>query len=49
MAVGMGFTQLFRGVGQVSGVAVASAIFQSVLDGQLRQRITGPGSDDVSS
>jgi hypothetical protein len=47
MAVGMGFAQLFRGIGQVGGVAVASAIFQSVLDGQLRQRITGPGADDV--
>jgi len=39
MAVGTGFGQLFRGVGQVGGVGIASAIFQSVLDRELQKRI----------
>jgi len=65
MAVGTGFGQLFRGVGQVrsvtsvveffsnhhavqvGGVAVSSAVFQSALDRELRNRIHGPGSDEV--
>ncbi|QRV88912.1 major facilitator superfamily transporter [Ceratobasidium sp. AG-Ba] len=47
VAVGTGFTQLFRGVGQVMGVAVSSAFFQSILDKQLRARITGEGSDEL--
>lgn len=34
--------------GQVTGVAVASAIFQSLLDRELRKRITGDGAGDVS-
>lgn len=34
--------------GQVGGVAVSSAIFQSRLDSQLRRRITGPNADEVS-
>ncbi|KAI4520635.1 MFS general substrate transporter [Schizophyllum commune Loenen D] len=41
MAVGTGFGQLWRGVGQVCGVAVSSAIFQSKLDTELRARISG--------
>ncbi|KAL1754896.1 major facilitator superfamily domain-containing protein [Schizophyllum commune] len=41
MAVGTGFGQLWRGVGQVCGVAVSSAIFQSRLDSELRARISG--------
>ena len=49
LAVGTGFTQLFRGIGQVSGVAVASAVFQSILTRELRTRFTGPGSDEVSN
>ena len=65
MAVGTGFGQLFRGVGQVrvsgqvfglfssysakvGGVAISSAIFQSVLDSELRRRIHGPNADEVS-
>ena len=47
LAVGTGFTQLFRGIGQVSGVAVTSAIFQSVLERELQEKITGPGSEKV--
>ncbi|KAG9123308.1 hypothetical protein FRC07_015125, partial [Ceratobasidium sp. 392] len=47
LAVGTGFTQLFRGVGQVMGVAVSSAFFQSILDRQLRARITGEGADEL--
>lgn len=39
MAVGTGFGQLFRGIGQVGGVAVASALFQTRLDSELRRRI----------
>ncbi|KAH7335239.1 MFS general substrate transporter [Rhizoctonia solani] len=46
LAVGTGFTQLFRGVGQVLGVALSSAFFQSVLDRELRSRITGENADE---
>ncbi|KAF6758549.1 multidrug resistance protein [Ephemerocybe angulata] len=42
MAVGTGFGQLFRGVGQVGGVAISSAVFQSKLEAELQKRITGP-------
>ncbi|PPQ99167.1 hypothetical protein CVT24_009258 [Panaeolus cyanescens] len=47
MAVGTGFRQLFRGVGQVGGVAVSSAIFQSRLEKELRARIHTPDADDL--
>jgi MFS family permease len=47
MAVGTGFGQLFRGIGQVMGVAVSSAIFQSKLDSELRKRIQTPDADEV--
>lgn len=47
MAVGTGFAQLFRSVGQVGGVAVSSAVFQSVLDNELRKRVQGPGSAET--
>ncbi|CEL61791.1 Vacuolar membrane amino acid uptake transporter fnx2 OS=Schizosaccharomyces pombe (strain 972 / ATCC 24843) GN=fnx2 PE=3 SV=1 [Rhizoctonia solani AG-1 IB] len=46
LAVGTGFTQLYRGVGQVLGVAVSSAFFQSVLDRELRSRITGEDANE---
>lgn len=49
MAVGTGFGQLFRGVGQVGGVAISSAVFQSMLETELKKRITGPGSEAVSA
>lgn len=41
LAVGTGFIELFRGVGQLMGVAISSAFFQFVLDRELRARITG--------
>ncbi|KAF9481292.1 vacuolar amino acid permease [Pholiota conissans] len=47
MAVGTGFGQLFRGVGQVGGVAISSSIFQSNLEHNLRQRIHGPDADET--
>ncbi|GLB35661.1 putative vacuolar amino acid permease [Lyophyllum shimeji] len=47
MAVGTGFGILFRGVGQVGGVAISSAIFQSKLDTELRRRIRGPDAEDL--
>ncbi|KAH9923694.1 MFS general substrate transporter [Epithele typhae] len=41
MAVGTGFGQLFRGIGQVGGVAVSAALFQSLLTASLRARVPG--------
>ncbi|KAK2460722.1 hypothetical protein APHAL10511_007192 [Amanita phalloides] len=49
VATGTGFGQLFKGLGQVAGVAVASAIFQSKLDGELRAHINGPGAEELIS
>ncbi|KZP06007.1 MFS general substrate transporter [Athelia psychrophila] len=42
MAVGTGFGQVFRGLGQVGGLGIASALFQSVLGSELEKRIHGP-------
>ncbi|TFY81589.1 hypothetical protein EWM64_g2423 [Hericium alpestre] len=47
MAVGTGFGQLFRGVGQVFGVGVSSAIFQYRLDAELTKRISGPNAAEM--
>ncbi|KAF8209437.1 vacuolar amino acid permease [Mycena galopus ATCC 62051] len=47
MAVGTGFGQLFRGMGQVGGVAISSAIFQSRLDAELRKRIHTPDAESL--
>ncbi|KAF9790402.1 MFS general substrate transporter [Thelephora terrestris] len=47
MAVGTGFGQLFRGVGQVGGVAISSAVFQAVLDSELRKRIRGNDANET--
>jgi len=47
MAVATGFVQLWRGIGQVCGVAFASAIFQSILDRELTKRIAGPDAADM--
>ncbi|KAJ3821970.1 major facilitator superfamily domain-containing protein [Lentinula raphanica] len=47
MAVGTGFGQLFRGIGQVGGVAISSAIFQWKLDGALRERINDPDAEEI--
>ncbi|KJA19134.1 hypothetical protein HYPSUDRAFT_56817 [Hypholoma sublateritium FD-334 SS-4] len=38
LAVGTGFAQLLRGLGQVAGLATASAVFQSRLDTELHAR-----------
>ena len=35
-------------LGQVGGVGLSSAIFQSSLNTELHKRITGPGSEEVS-
>ncbi|KAH0830218.1 major facilitator superfamily domain-containing protein [Lanmaoa asiatica] len=47
MAVGTGFGQVFRGVGQVCGVAISSALFQFKLKSELRARIHTPDADEV--
>ncbi|KAG1731216.1 major facilitator superfamily domain-containing protein [Suillus paluster] len=49
MAVGTGFIQLFRGLGQVAGVAISSALFQFKLDHELRSRIHGDGAAEIVS
>jgi len=46
-AVGTGFAQVFKGIGQVGGVAISSAIFQSKLESELRSRIHGPDAEDL--
>jgi len=67
MAVGTGFGQVFRGLGnsralslpcmpsdvsvctgQVCGVAISSALFQSKLNSELHARIHTPDADEVS-
>ncbi|EIN07892.1 vacuolar amino acid permease [Punctularia strigosozonata HHB-11173 SS5] len=47
VAVGTGFGTLFRGIGQVGGVAISSALFQSRLDKELRRRIHGPDAHRI--
>ncbi|THG94205.1 hypothetical protein EW026_g7220 [Hermanssonia centrifuga] len=47
LAIGTGFSQLFRGIGQVGGVALSSAIFQSSLNTQLHERIVGDGAEKL--
>ncbi|EKM83277.1 hypothetical protein AGABI1DRAFT_111711 [Agaricus bisporus var. burnettii JB137-S8] len=47
VALGTGFGTLFRGVGQVGGVAISSAIFQSRLTRELHTRITGPNAEEL--
>lgn len=41
-------TYLFRTVGQVLGVAISSAIVQSIVQKDLVRTITGPEAQDVS-
>ena len=67
MAVGTGFGQLFRGMGndsfkrdvkqdssltrtlgQVGGVAVSAALFQTVLTNELRSRIHDDNAEEAS-
>lgn len=47
MAVGTGFAQLLRGLGQVGGLAAASAVFQSRLNIELHARFP-PDSEEAS-
>ncbi|KAF8129574.1 vacuolar amino acid permease [Boletus edulis] len=47
IAFGTAFGQLFRGLGQTSGVAIASAVFQSRLDDELRHRIHAPDAPKI--
>lgn len=47
VAVGTGFRETFGSVGQVGGVAISSAVFQSVLDSELRKRIHGPDAKET--
>ncbi|KIL68454.1 hypothetical protein M378DRAFT_99969 [Amanita muscaria Koide BX008] len=47
IAVGTGFSQLFRGIGQVGGVAISSALFQSKLDTELHARIHTPDAEEL--
>ncbi|KAF8061802.1 vacuolar amino acid permease [Lyophyllum atratum] len=47
MAIGTGFTQLLRGLGQVGGLAAASALFQSRLDSELRAYIHTPDAETI--
>ncbi|KAH0828781.1 major facilitator superfamily domain-containing protein [Lanmaoa asiatica] len=48
IAFGTAVAQLFRGLGQISSVAIASAVFQSRLDSELRRRIDVPDAEKVS-
>ncbi|KAF8546359.1 hypothetical protein OG21DRAFT_1427194, partial [Imleria badia] len=43
----MAFGQLFRGLGQTSGVVIASTMFQSRLDTELHLRIHAPNAEKV--
>ncbi|KAG6868424.1 hypothetical protein C0993_003101 [Termitomyces sp. T159_Od127] len=47
LAIGTGFAQLVRGLGQVGGLAAASAVFQSRLDTELRARIHAPNAEET--
>ncbi|KAL4254412.1 MFS transporter superfamily protein [Abortiporus biennis] len=49
IAVGTGFNVLFRGIGQVGGVAVSSALFQSLLDSELHKRIQREDAEAIIS
>lgn len=40
---------LFRSTGQILGVSMSGVMLQSLLKKELRHRITGPGSEEVSS
>ncbi|KAI0093946.1 major facilitator superfamily domain-containing protein [Irpex rosettiformis] len=47
LAEATGFSQFWRSVGQVAGVGLSSAMFQSTLNTALHQRISGPGSERI--
>lgn len=44
----IGITYLFRFVGQILGLAISTALLQGLLTSELRRRIQGPGSEEVS-
>lgn len=39
---------IWYGLGQVGGVAISAALFQSILTRELHKRIHGPDAEDVS-
>ncbi|KAG8955711.1 hypothetical protein FRC04_007702 [Tulasnella sp. 424] len=47
VAVATGISYLFRTTGQVIGVAGSGAMLQNLLARNLKQRITGPGADEI--
>ncbi|KAH8113370.1 vacuolar amino acid permease [Phellopilus nigrolimitatus] len=47
LAVATGITYLFRTTGQVIGVSLGGAVLQAVLLNALREKITGPGGDEI--
>ncbi|KAF8580262.1 MFS general substrate transporter [Ramaria rubella] len=47
MAVATGISYLFRTSGQVLGVSLTGALVQMILMRQLREKITGPGSQEL--
>ncbi|KAF8129548.1 major facilitator superfamily domain-containing protein [Boletus edulis] len=47
--IGTAISQLFRGLGQISSVAIATAVFQSRLDVELRERIHIPDAERIIS
>ncbi|EPS98348.1 hypothetical protein FOMPIDRAFT_1061393 [Fomitopsis schrenkii] len=47
VAIGTGFGQVFRGLGQVGGVAISAAVFQSILNSELHKRIHTPDAEKV--
>ncbi|KAJ7041916.1 vacuolar amino acid permease [Mycena alexandri] len=47
IAAGTGFNQLFRGIGQVGGVAISFALFQTRLGSALRACIRTPNAEEL--
>ena len=48
VAVALSMYMLFRSIGYLSGVAIATAIIQGNLKALLVKRIDGPDADEVS-
>ncbi|KAG6842734.1 hypothetical protein H0H93_003647, partial [Arthromyces matolae] len=49
LAVGTGYAQLVRSLGQLGGLSAASAVFQSRLTTELQERIQRPDAEEVLS
>ncbi|KAG6846136.1 hypothetical protein H0H93_015791, partial [Arthromyces matolae] len=47
LAVGTGYAQLVRSLGQLGGLSAASAVFQSRLTTELQERIQRPGAEEI--